>query len=189
MSHFPSKTAISASSPAVRQRSRGRQVASSSNSSRHKARGTDHQGLAGLPNTWSIERAPVSSGPYLGINAIREPFTVVILYRKPVPFSDPARPHRTCRVIHCHFHHCHSCSRKRRKKRNSTICPTYSDALGAAARVISSLRRKFKRQHGPKKLKSVHLCAVSNECVIECPCHIPVLITYPPITGPRVTEE
>lgn len=90
-----------------------------SSSSRHKARGTDHQGLAGLPNTWSIERAPASSGPYLGINAIREPFTVVILYRKPVPFSDPARPHRTCRVIHCHFHHCHSCSRKRRKKKKT----------------------------------------------------------------------
>lgn len=61
-----------------------------SSSSRHKARGTDHQGLAGLPNTWSIERAPASSGPYLGINAIREPFTVVILVQKTSPLLRPS---------------------------------------------------------------------------------------------------
>lgn len=137
-----------------------------------QAQGTRHRssGVSGASCTWSIERAPASSGPYLGINAIREPFTVVILYRnRSLSQSSPSVSASNFPGGPLSFPlNCHSCSCKREKIRENPHkqCRTYLGALAAAARVISSLRRKFKRQHGRNKLKSVNLCAPSS-CAID----------------------
>lgn len=138
-----------------------------------QAQGTRHRssGVSGASCTWSIERAPASSGPYLGINAIREPFTVVILYRNR-SLSQSVSPS----VSASNFPggplsfplNCHSCSCKRESKERKPT-QTMSDVFrrigrGGAGNFIPE--KEIQEAARAQQAQVSHLCAPSS-CAID----------------------
>jgi len=163
--NFPSKTA--ASSPAVHQGGRDRLAASRAAGTRH-TRHTRHRssGVSG-----ASQHLEYRTGAGLKRSIPRHQCDTGAIYR-----GDTGTVHKTSNLFSVPAQHVRielaewstvisliviaaavrgEEEEEEEEERIPTACRTYLGALGAAARVTSSLRRKFKRQHGPKKLKSV----------------------------------